>query len=85
MMTAREWINKMGWDVSLLDDSDHAEVMKISGGRLKVHSKTRFAIVASTADPVTAVLLTDQRGLIRSELEAMNPDIADALVYQNIL
>lgn len=78
-MKAREWYNQMGWDVG------GAEVMKVAGGRLKVQTLPRFALVSSTNDPVEATLLTERFGLLRNDLESMHPEIADALVRSHVL
>ena len=77
-MTAREWPNKLGWDVGQF------EVMKLSQG-LKVSSLYRFALVGSTADPIDAVRLCAKHGLMQSDLESMDPLIADDVVRSHKL
>lgn len=78
-MKPRLWLNKLGWDVGT------SEVMKLHDGRLKVTTSHRFAIVESTSDPLQAVELTKANGLLRSDLDAMHPDLAYSHSSKHVL
>lgn len=71
-MQAREWFNKLGWDVGAY------EVMKMRAG-LNCRSPYRSAMVTSTADPIEAVRLTMVDGFKTSELNQMDPIEASAI------
>lgn len=73
MKKATEWPNKLGYDV------DSAEVF-LHANQFRVFTTDRVMLVpyAITRDPVVAVAICEQHGLLRDELE-YGMDYRDAM------